>query len=297
MDHSSLLRRFAGRACLLVGALCAFAPARPAWADAGGPLAIAAAGSLRGALDDIAREFTQRTHVPVRLTYGPAGQLSRQIAGGDHADMFLSADTAYPRQLVQAGLGRASFVFVRNSLCLIAPAQSGLTTRNSAARLLDPAVHIGISTPGNDPGGDYAWQVLSRLEQVEHLAPGSVLYRARALVGGAVVPPVPPGASPVAYYLRSAQVDVFLAYCSQHSLKPSPDLSYTPLPDRLSVPVEYAALILDKTRHRAEAEAFGKTLLSPEAQRIFRQYGFISPGNAVAGQGMPSVSGPYGGTP
>ncbi|MDE7547862.1 molybdate ABC transporter substrate-binding protein [Acetobacter fabarum] len=292
MDHSSFLRRFAGRVCLLVGALCALVPARPTRADTGEPLALAAAGSLRGALDDIAREFTQRTHIPVRLTYGPAGQLSRQIARGEHADMFLSANTAYPLQLVQAGLGRASFVFVKNSLCFIAPAQSGLTTRNSIARLLDPAVHIGISTPGNDPGGDYAWQVLSRLEQAEHLAPGSVLYRARALVGGAVAPPVPPGVSPVAYYLRSAQVDMFIAYCSQHSLKPSPDLSYTPVPDRLSGPVEYAALILDQTRHRTEAEAFGRVLLSQGAQRIFRQYGFISPGHAVAGRETPSVSGP-----
>mgnify|MGYP003362235136 FL=1 len=278
----SLPRRgLAGRAVLLVGALCALASGACAQAQVDAPLHIAAAGSLRGALDDIAAEFTRRTHVPVKLTYGPAGQLSRQIAGGEAADIFLSANTAYPRGLAQAGLGQAPFVFVKNSLCFITPAKSGLTAQNIVARILDPAVHIGISTPGNDPGGDYGWQVLSRLEQAEHLAPGSILYRARALVGGAVVPPLPQGVNPVPYYLRSGQVELFIAYCSQHSLRPSPDLSYIPVPDGLSVPVEYAGVILDKTQHGAEAAAFAKALLSSDAQSIFRRYGFVSPGKGA----------------
>lgn len=269
-------RGFSGRAVLLVVAFCAVASGAPARAQTPAPLHIAAAGSLRGALDDIAAEFTRHTHSPVRLTYGPAGQLSRQIAGGEGADLFLSANMEYPRALVRAGLGQAPFVFVKNSLCFISLAQSGLTAQSIVARILDPKVHIGISTPGSDPGGDYGWQVLTKLEQAEHLAPGTILYRARALVGGAVVPPLPQGVSPVPYYLRSGQVELFIAYCSQHSLQPSAELSYTHVPDGLSVPVDYAGVILKNTQHGAEAAAFVKTLLSKDAQRIFQRYGFVS---------------------
>ncbi|NHN84377.1 hypothetical protein GOB93_06915 [Acetobacter musti] len=240
------------------------------------PLRIAAAGSLRGALDDVAARFTRRTHIPTQITYGPAGQLNHRIQGGEAVDVFLSANAVYPELLAQARQAYMPFIFVKNSLCFKVLSQSGVTADTITAKLSDPAVHIGISTPGSDPAGDYGWQVLGNFERLENMAPGSVLYRARALTGGAVAPPVPQGMNPVVYFLKTGQVEAFITYCSrQHVQKQDEGITQFPVPSDIAVPVDYAGVTLIRTDRKPAADAFEKELRSPRAQAVFERYGFI----------------------
>ena len=106
---------------------------------------------LRGAK----RRSRDRKIRPVRRPQG-------QMAEGAKADVFASANMEHPAALRDAHLSGPVFLFTRNRLCALA--KPGLVVDSSSllARLLDPAVALGTSTPKSDPSGDYAWEVLPR---------------------------------------------------------------------------------------------------------------------------------------
>src|SRR4051794_37139145 len=67
-------------------------------------LNVAAAISLKEALDQIAKDYESREHVHVALTYGASGQLLAQIKAGAQADLFLSAAQQQVDELERAKL-------------------------------------------------------------------------------------------------------------------------------------------------------------------------------------------------
>src|SRR5579884_4413144 len=66
-------------------------------------LLIAAAADLNPALNEIARQFEKKTGVSVKISFGASGALTQQIQNGAPFDLFFSADTDYPRQLIAQG--------------------------------------------------------------------------------------------------------------------------------------------------------------------------------------------------
>ena len=74
---------------------------------AGGPL-IAAAASIRPALEEISTRYNELSGESVRLVFGSSGTLANQIATGAPYVMFLSANTAYVEWLVGLGLTQGS---------------------------------------------------------------------------------------------------------------------------------------------------------------------------------------------
>jgi ABC-type molybdate transport system substrate-binding protein len=67
-------------------------------------LVIAAASDLRFALDDVVAEFGKaHPDIQPKPIYGSSGNFYAQIMNDAPFDLFLSADAAYPRQLIAAG--------------------------------------------------------------------------------------------------------------------------------------------------------------------------------------------------
>src|SRR4051812_34964555 len=92
---------------LLTSLMLAFAllPAPPARAaEPRAELNVAAAISLKDALDEIAKTYESREHVHVALTYGASGQLLTQIKAGAPADVFVSAAPQQVDELERAKL-------------------------------------------------------------------------------------------------------------------------------------------------------------------------------------------------
>ena len=78
-------------------------------------IALYAAGSLRGALTDIARSFEDSTGLQVDATFGASGLLRDRIVGGAKADVFASANMEHPVALAKAGKAAAVQMFARNT--------------------------------------------------------------------------------------------------------------------------------------------------------------------------------------
>ena len=185
---------------------------------------------------------------------------------------------ANPQALVAQKKSTPPVILARNTLCALARKDVGLTADNMLSRWLDPTVKIGTSTPGNDPGGDYAWAVFAKADSVHPGARLILAGKAMQLVGGAATPDVPANTNPVKYFLLSHKVDLFFSYCGAPGANVDPALVSVLIPASLTVPVNYGMTVMlhpkDAPR-QAAAERFAQYLMSPAAQRLLSASGLI----------------------
>lgn len=233
---------------------------------------VLSAGSLRHAFPAIIGAFGHEYGIGISLTLGPAGLLRETIEEGARFDLFASANMAHPRRLVLLGLAEDAICFARNRLCVLARADLGLTTENFLTVLSDPAVSIGTSTPGDDPGGDYAFEVFDRIE-ARHPGKGEAIKsRSRQLVGGRNSPPTPPGKGG-GHLIADGVVDLMMSYSSNaRLLAGDPAFSIVDIPDEFQPLIEYGMAI--RRDADDETQCLREFLLSETGQEILGKAGF-----------------------
>ncbi|MFS8050028.1 molybdate ABC transporter substrate-binding protein [Rhizobium sp. BR 314] len=233
---------------------------------------VLSAGSLRHAFPAIIEAFGEETGIAVSLTLGPAGLLREEIEAGAEFDLFASANMEHPHRLAAAGLTENAACFARNRLSVVARADLGLTTENFLTILSNPEVRIGTSTPGDDPGGDYAFEVFDRIE-AQHPGTGQAMKsRSRQLVGGRNSPPTPPG-KPSGYLITDGEVDLMMSYSSNaRLLAADPALAIVDIPDPFQPFIEYGVAIRKGADSRTAH--LRNCLFSPRGQWILSEAGF-----------------------
>lgn len=125
-----------------------------------------AAASMAGVLPVIAREFTQRTGVPVRFSFAASSLLARQIEAGARADVFVSADDAWMAYLASRLPLRARQTLALNRLVLVVPKESTarltLGPGLDLSPILGPRGRLAIADPQAVPAGRYAAAALRK---------------------------------------------------------------------------------------------------------------------------------------
>ena len=226
------------------------------------PIAVYAAGSLRGALTAIAKDFEASTGQPITLTF---------------AQVFASADTDHPQRLATKGGWLEPKVFVRNSLCALTSDKLEVTPANLLATLLRPDVRLGSSTPKADPSGDYTWEMFRKADALKPGAFVTLETKAQQLVGKVDSPKPPEGRLAYAWIMDKGDVDVFLTYCTNAvaAQQEVPRLRVVQLPAELQVGAAYGFTV--RSAASPSAVAFGDALLGPKAQAVFSRLGFALP--------------------
>src|ERR1700749_417369 len=87
------------------------APSSAAAAAAPPSLAGGPASDLRSMLPEVATRFEHDTGIGVRLSFGSSGNFFTQIQNGAPFDVFLSADSDYPKQLAAHGAADGSSLY------------------------------------------------------------------------------------------------------------------------------------------------------------------------------------------
>jgi molybdate transport system substrate-binding protein len=245
-------------------------------AAAADSLRVHAAGSLRAALTESAREFeSTRPGVRMVFQFGASGLLKDRLAAGEASDVFASANMGHPQALQAAGLAGEVQRFTRNAMCLLVRPGLSMPADGLVARLLDPALKLGTSTPRADPSGDYAWQVFERVEQAGHAGAFKTLStKALQLTGGPRSPPPPAGRNVYGMLVAEGQADLFLTYCTNAvaARREWPDLQVVELPASLDVPADYGLVVLRGAA--AAAQPFVDFLLGPAGQALLARHGF-----------------------
>ncbi|TWG41086.1 molybdenum ABC transporter molybdate-binding protein [Acidovorax delafieldii] len=267
----------AGLAWALTG--CVAAPALAPMADAA-PVQVYAAGSLREAFTEIARDHEASTGQKVALTFGASGLLRERIEKGEPAQVFASADTDHPQHLAVRGGWQAPVVFTRNALCALTSEQISATPDTPdtlLTTLLRSDVRVGTSTPKADPSGDYAWALFRQADKVQPGAYAQLDAKALKLTGGADSPKPPAGRGTYAWVMDQRQVDVFLTYCTNAVAAQAevPRLHVVQLPAALQVGARYGVTV--RADAPAAAQAFASALRQPAAQAVLQRLGFGLP--------------------
>ena len=253
--------------------------AAPVKAPAAGadPVQVYAAGSLRDALTEIARDHEARTGQKVVLTFAASGLLRERIEQGAPAQVFASADTKHPQRLANQGQWQAPVVFTRNTLCALAQGAVAVTSDTLLSTMLQPQVQLGISTPKADPAGDYAWALFQKADALQPGATARLEAKALQLTGGAQSAQAPAGRNTYAWVMEQNRADVFLTYCTNAVAARAevPSLQVVAVPEALQVGAAYGLTV--RAGASAQAQAFAQAVLQPPAQAVFRRSGFAAP--------------------
>lgn len=251
-------------------------PAQPAAAVAD-PVQVYAAGSLRDALTEIARDHEARTGQKVVLTFAASGLLRERIEQGAPAQVFASADTKHPQRLANQGQWQAPVIFTRNTLCALAQSAVAVTPDTLLSTMLQPQVQLGISTPKADPAGDYAWALFQKADALQPGATARLEAKALQLTGGAQSAQAPAGRNTYAWVMEQNRADVFLTYCTNAVAARAevPSLQVVAVPEALQVGAAYGLTV--RAGAPAQAQAFAQAVLQPPAQAVFRRLGFAAP--------------------
>jgi len=233
-----------------------------------------AAGSLKAALGDVAVSYEKTYKTKVTTKFGPSGLLRKAIEGGENPDIFASANMAHPEKLASGGWGSPVVLFARNQLCALAQPDVDVTTDNLFNTLMDKNVRVGTSTPKADPSGDYAWELFRRADTIKEGSFTTLSGKALQLTGGPDSQKAPEGRNQYGWVMGEKKADVFLTYCTNAVLarKEVQTLKIIRIPEKLSVGADYGLLVRDGAPN--EAWRLAMYILSPEGQKILKEYGF-----------------------
>ena len=229
---------------------------------------VAAASDLQVALPSIADAFARETGSHVKLVFGSSGNFRAQIAAGAPFELFLSADESFVRALSQEAYTEDDGVlYAIGRIVLFVPHGSPLKLDpelvDLGAAIADGRVKkFAIANPEHAPYGRAAQEALTRAGLWERIQPRLVLGENVAQAAQFATS----GSAQAGIFAYSLALSPTVAKLGSYALLPA--ASHAPLKQRM-------ALI----RHAGTtARAFYRFLQEPAARAIFRQYGFMLPG-------------------
>jgi len=261
----------------LLGALAAFAVGVPAMAQempAAAPTVqtqdappIAAAASLRYALDDIAARFQKETGKSVKITYGATGNLVNQIKASAPFQAFFAADDKSVNKLASESLTEGDpVVFARGELSVAAPQGSevaidadlnGLKEALAAGKVK----HIAIANTETAPYGRAAEEALKAAGLWDQAKPLLVVGENI----GQTATFVSTGAAEVGFIAKSLAISKEIA----------PKISSAVVPQKLYAPINHGLAIIKGAS--PVAKEFVEFVRGPKGREVLEASGFAVP--------------------
>lgn len=235
-----------------------------------------AAGSLKGALTDVAKAYETATGNTIQAKFGASGLLKDEIAGGAKTDVFASANMEHPQALHDAGKAKPVVLFARNKLCALVKPGLKVDSAGLLESMLDANIKLGSSTPKADPSGDYAFEAFRKAEALKPGAQAALEKKALLLTGGATSAAAPPGRTVYGWHVADGRADIFLTYCTNAmaAVKENPGQQMIALPEALRVGADYGLTVINGAS--PAAQAFAPFIVSAEGQKILASHGFAA---------------------
>jgi len=231
-------------------------------------VAVAAAGDLRGVLDQLKVEFEAgHPGIQLQLSFGASGSLTAQILQGAPFDLFLSADEGFPQQLQKAGVVRepGPFPYTTGTLTLWVRKDLGLDPARDGWKVLSsPAIRkISTANPQVAPYGRAAEAALRKAGIYDQVKPRLVFAD---------------NIAQAAQFLQTGSAEAGLVSTTQAN---HPALRQTGIlwsvPADAYPPLRQAGVILKRSAVPAQAQAFRDYLTGPAGQAVLARFGYRKP--------------------
>ena len=255
---------FAG---VILAGFHAFAAGEDAKQSAATELTIAAAADLRFALDDLVKEFQEKSPAAkINVTYGSSGNFFSQLQNGAPFDLFFSADIEYPRKLAEKGLGADdAFLYAIGCIVVWVPKDSPVAVEKLGIKsLLEPSIRkIAVANPEHAPYGRAAVAALKTLGIYDQVV-------SRLVYGENI--------AQTAQFVQSGAADAGLLALS---LAVAPQMReagrFWQVPLDAYPRMEQGGIILKSTKDPQTARAFRDFVLGDRGREVLKLYGFSLP--------------------
>lgn len=233
---------------------------------------IFAAGSLRLPLPEILYALDMHADI----TFGPAGLLRKRVEEGSRPSLYFSANIEHAKAVSALNGFSAARPFAENSLCLLGT-KKALISDDPLAAMLDENNRLATSTPGADPGGDYAQQVIKKADGILNGSSEILLSKVMHLVGSTIGMEngISSALSPVARLFAEDRTDLFLGYRTSAIavMQNIRGLKILALPLKMSVKAIYWMTPLDSESATRKAD---RIIENTATAILLEKYGFIS---------------------
>jgi molybdate transport system substrate-binding protein len=234
---------------------------------------IAAASDLKFALDEIiARVEEAHPEIAVTTTYGSSGTFLSQILNGAPFDLYLSADLAYPRGLVEQGLASEEdlFPYAVGRLVLWTGDGGPIDPDDGLDALTAPEVRrVAIANPEHAPYGVAAVEALRSAGVLDEVEPKLVLGE---------------NVAQAAEFVQSGNADAGIVALSLVKSDPLRGVgSWAEVPLDAYPRLDQGGVVLGTARDPEAARVVRDAMLGPEGTAILARYGFALPDAAPDG--------------
>jgi molybdate transport system substrate-binding protein len=229
-------------------------------------MTIAAAADLHEAMDQVVAAY-RRDHpaTTINVVYGASGTLTTQIEQGAPFDLFFSADSDYPRQLIAHGdAGGQATPYAVGHLALWSASldMHGVKLTDLAAPRFG---RIAIANPEHAPYGKRAEQALRHAGVWDAVQP--------RLVYGENI-------AQAAQFASSGNAQVGIIALSL-ALRPEMNGSFAPVPDSAFDPLVQSFVLTRRGGDNDLARDFARYVQTPPARAILAHFGFTPPGGEL----------------
>jgi molybdate transport system substrate-binding protein len=229
---------------------------------------IAAAASLRYALDEIAAQYEQKNGQKPRITYGATGNFVQQIEKGAPFQVLFAADDESVKKLATENLtDGAPGIFARGQISIVAPKGSPVAIDGelkglSEALAAGKVAHFAIANPDVAPYGRAAREALQKAGLWDKLA-------AKIVLGeniGQAAQFATTGAAEVGIIAQSLAVSAEMA----------PKITAAVIPESWHEPIDHGMALIKGAG--APARAFAAFVKGAEGRAVLERSGFSVPG-------------------
>jgi molybdate transport system substrate-binding protein len=225
-------------------------------------ITISAAISLKNAYEEIGKIFMERNPgVKVIFNFGASGDLARQIEAGAPVDLFASAAQKDMDDIDRKGLitPKSRQDFIGNAVVLVKPAHSNIPLQSLRDLRRKEVQKVVIGNPKTVPAGRYAEEVLRHFNLWDAIKEKLIFaeHVRQALD-----------------YVARDEVDAGLVYSTDAMVRSKEVTLVTQAPEGSHQPIIYPIAALKGAKDEKGARKFVEYVLSAEAQKVLKQYGF-----------------------
>ena len=228
-----------------------------------GTISVAVAANVSYAIEDLKKEFN-KTHpnTKVRVTLGSSGKLTAQIKHGAPYQLFMSANMKYPVALYLEKIAITEpVVYALGSLALLSNKSRNFS--DGIYLLQSKKISkIAIANPKTAPYGIAAMEALTNAKIKNSL-------KKKFVYGESI-------SQTVSYAVTAADIGI-IAKSSLYSKQMSrykENINWIAVDSKFYTPIKQGIVMLKKDK---EVKAFYDFILSEDAKKIFKEYGYLLP--------------------
>ena len=225
---------------------------------------ISVAANVSYAIDELISEFNKTNpNTKVLVTLGGSGKLTAQIKNGAPYNIFMSANMKFPQSLYDDKIAITKpIIYAQGSLAMLSAKEMdfkegiNLLKNNSISK-------IAIANPKTAPYGAATIEALKNIKIYDEVKNKFVYAESISQT--------------VAYTTIAADIG-FIAKSSLYDKKMAKykeNINWIDVDSRLYTPINQGIVIINNAKENAEVKAFYDFILSNNAKKIFKEYGYL----------------------